>query len=399
MSIADAISDGDIDYQSSGYGVLEDLRNTFAGGIFQIASALTEPVCKAREFYQRIDIIDALNSKASLLSNLARKISLFVGLVGVACLAVFTTIPGIALRVLGSQIQKQPFLYLHEKDEDKVLPADRSFTLLSWNICGISAGYTISDGGVLPLAFRIDELVRKIIEKDADVNCLNEVFDPKTAFYICEKLKQKGYHHFYFNIGPKAIGVSTGIFVASKYAIKNPKFFPFPKETLVGRTKHAVKGVFAFDLASRHENFARIYATHFQHSEEPQFPTNEEVQARRKHMQLVLDTMNGVRDRAIICTGDLNLDDAEFSAAFWCNYFQKADQFGVIDKTWGGDEFCARLVGKRVSGPLNLDYTMIFNNTARSIQTSLIQTAYDSTNFKKEALSDHKGLLSRIYVN
>ena len=374
------------------------LANKSAVRAFQAASYLTDPLSKCHEFYRRIYVVEACYPEAYAISNLARKIVLCVGAVGWASLAVFTTLPGVALRYLGSYLQTKPFIYVQGSANDKVMLKDYSLSLLSWNICGIEGGYSISDGGVLPWAFRIDEIINKLIEKNADVNCLYEVFDPNSAFYICEKLKEHGYSHFYFNIGPRAIGVSSGILVASKYNIKNPEFSPFPQDSLIGRTKNVAKGVFAFDLESEDKNFARIYATHLQHSEEPQFPTEEEVEARKWQMQIIVDKMNSVRDRCIVVTGDLNLDDDEYQASSWNKHFQKGNVFSASDKTWDGDEFCARMVGKRISGSLNLDHTMVVKGTARAISTSLVSTGYNPAIFKAGALSDHGGLLSRIYT-
>lgn len=374
------------------------LTNRIAQVAFQIASYLTDPVCKAHEYHRRLAVVEHLNPAAYRISNLIRKVALCVGIVGWGLLAVVTSVPGIGLRALGSYLQNEPFIYVQGPEESKTLSPDRSFSLLSWNICCVGAGYTISDGGVLPWGFRIDEIIEKIIEKDADVNCLYETFDSKSGFYICEQLKLRGYNHFYFNIGPKAVGVSSGILVASKYKIHNPEFSLYPQDSLVGRTKNAAKGVFSFDLTSRGEHFARIYSTHLQHSEEPQFPTAEEVEARRKQMQIVVDKVNTVRDRCVVVTGDLNLDDEEYRNSSWQARFQKGDQFGDELKTWGGDEFCARLMGKPISGPLNLDHTMVLNGTARSIETDLFETGYDPAVFKEGVLSDHGGLLSKIFV-
>ncbi len=64
----------------------------------------------------------------------------------------------------------------------------------------------------------------------------------------------------------------------------------------------------------------------------------------------------------------------------------------------GGDAFCARLVGKRVSGALNLDHTMLVAGSGRGIETSLVDPGYDAERFTREALSDHGALLSRIFV-
>lgn len=375
-------------------GVLDDV----ASGLFVAASYLTDPVCRVREFYWSVQTVDALNPEAYAISNAVRKAALGAGIVGWASLALFTTLPGIALRSLAAYLQKNPFIYVHGDAQDKTLPLDGSFSLLSWNICCVCAGYSISDGGVVPWEQRIDAIIDKILDTNADVNCLYETFDAKSAFYIAERLKQKGYNHIYFNIGPRAIGVSSGILIASKYKIAGVEFTPFPQDALVGRTKNASKGIFAFDLESCGESFARIHSTHLQHSEESLFPTEEEVEARKKEMQIMMDKVCAVRDRCIVVTGDLNLDDDEYNSSSWQHYFQKGDAYYDPDRTWGGNEFFALLKGERVSGPLNLDHTMILNGTARSISTSLVRTGFNAAMYQPEALSDHEGLLSIIRV-
>ena len=375
---------------------LEDLRNEVATGAFRTASYLTDPICKSHEFYRRLYVVEELNPTSSKVVNLVRKFFLFAGLLGYAFLATFATLPGIALRFLASHSQKVPFLYSQGESPIKTLSNDRTFSLLSWNICCAIGGYAISDGGVVPWPFRIDDIIDKIVEKDADVNCIYETHDTESAFYICEKLQQKGYAHFYFNIGPMAVGVSSGILVASKYEIKNPEFTLFPQDSLVGRTKYAAKGVFAFDLTSGGNPFATVLTSHLQHSEEPEFPTAEEIEARRKQMNIIVEKAEGVKDRCVVVTGDLNLDDNEYRASTWHTRFQKGDQFA--GKTWGGDAFCAHMVGKQISVPLNLDHTMILSGTTRSISTTLVETGFDGALFKKEALSDHAGLFSWIAV-
>lgn len=377
--------------QTTGY----DLCDKTAVFSFQIASRLTDPICKTHELYRRIEIVDALHPTEGIL-NLIRKAALCVGLGGWTMGAMLTTLPGVGFRFLGSYLQKSPFIECHEAGRDKTLPAQRSFTLLSWNVCCVAGGYSITDGGVVPWSFRIERIVDAIIRKDADVTCLYETFDLESALYIAEKLRQNGYLHTYLNIGPRAVGVSAGVLVASKYDVKNPEFSPFPQDTLVGRTKYAEKGVFAFDLESSGEIFARIFATHLQHSEEPQFPIFDEVVARSKQMELIAQKVEKVKGPCIVVTGDLNLDDEEYELSSWQERFQKATFEG---KTWRGDAFCANMVGKKVSGPLNLDYTMFVKGTAAAISTSLVETGYDAAIFKEEALSDHEGLLSVITLN
>ncbi len=390
-----AYSAGDLGWYN-GFSA-DELSNKILAATFLAASYLTEPICKVHELDWQLQVEDVLPPATSKMANLARKFFLILGIVGYAVLAMFTAAPAVALRYLASNLQSKPYLYAKGESPAKKL-SDHTFSLLSWNICCPAGGYSISDGGVVPWGYRIDDIINKICEKDADVNCLYETFDTRSAFYICEKLRGRGYTHFYYNIGPKTIGVSSGIFVASKYDIANPEFTPFPLDSLVGRTKFAAKGVFAFDLQSEGNSFARVFSTHLQHSEECTHPTNEEVEARKKQMEILIAKTEQVKDKCLVVTGDLNLDDDEYNASTWQYHFKKGDTYLDPQRTWGGDEFCARLVKKRPSPPLNLDHTMVVAGTAYDISTSLVETGYDRATYKQEALSDHAGLYSTITV-
>jgi endonuclease/exonuclease/phosphatase family metal-dependent hydrolase len=374
-------------------------RDRIASVAFQVASYLTDPVCKAHESWRRVQIIDSLNPTSAKVVKVATQFFLCLAIASCALLAVFTTVPGIVLRHLAAKVQSTPYLYFTNAASGKVLPNDHAFTLLSWNICGTSAGHVFSDGGLYPWVTRIDAIIDKMVASDADVNCLYEVFDVKAATYITQRLKQHGYQHFYYNIGPRAVGVNSGILVASKYIVKAPEFTPYPEDALVGRTKYTSKGVFAFDLASEGKSFARIFATHLQHSEEPAFATSEEIEARRKQMQIIIDKMNGIRDRCVVLTGDLNLDDKEKDKSFWRGRFSEETLYYSSEKTWGGDEFSVKLVGdKRVSEALNLDHTLLLKGSGRALETFLISTGFDLAVLDPKALSDHAGLYSTIYA-
>ncbi len=373
------------------------LRNKVAIKAFQVASYLNDPLSKSHESFRRIYLVDFLNPTSNKTINFIRKFSLFTNIILFGSLAIFTTIPAVVLRYFGSNLQNKSFFHLKGKAQEKKLPKDNSFNILSWNVCCIGGGYSISDGGVLPWSERIDKIVDKIENTDADVNCLFEVYDIKSAILFYEKLKKK-YSHFYFNIGQKTIGVSSGILIFSKYKIKNPLFIKFPKDYLVGRTKNVEKGIFAFDLIDQENNFARIFSTHLQHSEQPSFPTNEEKIARKKQMELIIEKIKEIKNKAIIVTGDLNLDDDEYQASLWSKNFIKKVAFRSPIYTWGGDHFCAKMVGKKVSLPLNLDHTLALKNANNSIKTSLIDVGYKDSEFRKDALSDHLGLLSRITI-
>lgn len=385
MEISDSIS--------SSEAPIEWEEETKLTPIFQAASYLTDPICKSHEYFRWICLVDPMYPKESPLMRAARKGALVMGLIGWAGLACLTTLPGIALRYIANRLSDAPYTYLKGNDAEKVLPLNGTFTLLSWNICGVSAGYSISDGGVYPWQYRINALTNKILEKDADIVCLYEVFDINTSMALYERMKEKGYVHFYFNMGPMAVGVNSGLFVASKYRIENPEFTRFPVESLVGRTKNCSKGVFAFGLP-----FARIFTTHPQNSEEPAFPTPEEIEGRRQQMELIDRKVAKVRDRCVIVTGDLNLDDDEYHRSSWSSRYIKGD-IASDKKTWGGDQFCAELVEQKVSDPLNLDHTLLVKNSAQSIENELVETGYDPQKFSLSALSDHEGILSTITLS
>ncbi len=374
------------------------LRNQLAEASFRVASYLTDPVCKSHEYYRRVAVVEALHPEANKAVNVARKFFLLLGLLGFVAVAALTTVPGIALRYAGASLQQEPYLYHRSVAVEKTLPPQHTFSLLSWNVCCVGAGYAISDGGVLPWDARIERIVERILAQDADVNCLYETFDFRAAFYIQQRLLAHGYAHCYFNIGPRAVGVNSGILVASKYRIHNPEFTTFPVETLVGRTKGATKGVFAFDLQSEGGSFARVFATHLQHSEECMHATPDEQAARAAQMQIIVEKIRAVMGRCVVVTGDLNLDDAEYRASNWQHLFQKGDRYHDPVRTWGGDAFCAALVGKRASTPLNLDHTMMLRDSGRALSTALVDVGYNAHLFTREALSDHAGLRSQITV-
>ena len=361
--------------------------------LYWTASKCTDPVCYVHETIWRYRLIDSLPKNSRPLSSNFSMIT--------SPSKTFLSIPGAAVgtvfRWIAAALQDEPYIYTKSKKEDKLLPEKKQISHLLWNICCVGAGYSITEGGVVPWKERIDRIAEQIIETDADVNSIYETFDIDSAFYLSEKLSSKGYHCFY-NIGPNIVGTSSGIFVASKYKVVNAKFTPFSKDTLLGRTKNCKKGVFQFDLTSDGKTFAPVLSTHLQHSEKPEFPTNEEVLSREKQMQAMLEITKKLPPHCILVNGDLNLDDREFENSSWKDLFEKGKIHGT-EKTWGGDAFCASLMNKEASKPLNLDHAMIIKGSARSISSKIISSKFDGTTFKKEALSDHNRVLTIIEIS
>ncbi|AYV80975.1 MAG: hypothetical protein Harvfovirus12_11 [Harvfovirus sp.] len=346
--------------------------------IFRIASLCSNPICKVHEY-----IWYSFATKTRLNFSIRAAIILFSPIILILALL------GIILRFFGVLFQKEPFI--HSRQRTKPPDPPTILTILSWNICCVAGGYSISDGGVIPWASRIDSVINTILTENHDIVCLFETFDTDSAFYLTEKLKYH-YYDFYFNIGAKAIGTSSGIFVASKFKISNAAFMPFNQNHLIGRTKYCGKGIFSFQIGT---GYATIFPVHLQHSEIVSQPTKDEISARKNQMNQIIEQIGKIKSGATLVIGDFNLDDREYEAASWNHIFQKDDHF-YGKKTWGGDHFCASLVNKPASDPLNLDHAIILKGTAKKIHTTLRDTAFDGKSFNKEALSDHAILKSTL---
>lgn len=377
------------------------VRDSAAYWLFTSASLLFHPACKVRENYYMIKVVDALYPHSPAFLNSIRKVVLFMTMIGWGLLAIIPTLPSLILRALAVTIQRDNFLSQKDFSSPKALGENRHFTLRLWNICGPAAGYSITDGGVLPWPYRIDSIIADVISENADVNCFNEVFDFRCANYLREKLFDAGYKFIYYFIGQEKDRVNSGLFVASKFPITDPKFTPFSLASLVGRTKNAAKGYFAFTLLSQGIPFARVYSTHFQHSEIPNAPTNDdengfEVNGRNEQMTTLLSDAEQSTVPCKIVTGDLNLDVTEFNK-YWKKHFKP---YPEGDRpTWLGDDFSARLMGKPISKPLKLDWTLIPINSAGTIvSTRLGETRYDPTLFTWISKTDHMSLTSTIEV-
>ncbi len=365
---------------------------------YRVASWLTEPAVKTRELYYRVKIVDDLNPLMKKTSKYAEKFFLLLKMCGCALLALITTLPGIAIRSAISSIEKEPYIYFrsdHQNAGNKVL-SNSEFTHLNWNICATSGGYAITDGGLVPWQFRMDRIAEKILMTDADIASLFEVFDFEAAIELYRKLKSK-YTHFYFNIGAHGLGPNSGIFVASKFEIKDPKFTPYSKDTLTTRTKYANKGIFEFDLLSNHQKFAHFIDTHLQHSEIPSMPTEEEKKGRKAQMEVIKNKVNE-KSELVVVSGDLNMDDPEFESLNTDSQLYEGARFYNDKATWDGDHYCKTLMKEPFSASQNLDHTAIKSGFGKSIENSLIETEFNASLISLNALSDHRGLLSKIKV-
>lgn len=364
------------------------------------ASYLTGPVCKVREYFYTFYILSATCKTTA--EKAVKVVCLTLGIVACVLLTPVTAPFGVAIR--GVIATLKPYIYLKRAEAGKVLPANREITVVSHNQCYMPAGYSITHGGVTPPSrARMDANIEDLRALDPDIICLYEVPDVCDACYISSQLSK--YPFIVPVAGTRAIGPSSMMYVASKYEIVEDsiQFVPFIKGVeLTGEAKHSEKGFLSFAIKSQDADapFATIISTHLQHSKIPAEPNPDnpdDKQARALQMAKIGQKINEVvaKGGAVIFTGDLNQQEDELSESTPLHL--RRDSSVVGKPTWGGDRWCATLMGQPPSEPLVLDYTFVAGRVS-NISTHIIQTGYSGLEFSSEAKSDHYLLFSTITI-
>lgn len=125
---------------------------------------------------------------------------------------------------------------------------------------GSFAVFNLNMQSLLETPVSLELLSESILSTNADVICLQEVFDDQIIYSLYEQLKDR-YTHFYVEIGPRSFGFSfdplslpSGLFIASKYAIENPEFTPFTnKDDLIN------DGFFDFVIKDKKNSLGHLY--------------------------------------------------------------------------------------------------------------------------------------------
>jgi hypothetical protein len=211
-----SITHSSIPYNQPYPTTYEDYAFWSKAAAYRLASYLTDPVCKAREYAVRsqtledlppstlvknyVELISSYVKKMQLVderwidvdyvSQFAEKCFLIGGAAVFSTLTPITALPAMALRFVASKLGGESFIHYTGLLQEKEL-TENNFTHMQWNICGIKAGYDIEEGAQMPirddlLPFnenRIVRIAKKILEENPDVLCLNEVFDINDASY------------------------------------------------------------------------------------------------------------------------------------------------------------------------------------------------------------------------
>ncbi|MDX8431322.1 MAG: endonuclease/exonuclease/phosphatase family protein [Candidatus Algichlamydia australiensis] len=189
------------------------------------------------------------------------------------------------------------FSYSLNEVEEKTFADELS--VLTFNTCALPSVLPKWFGGMPPVNERKEEVVDFIHQQDADLVCLQEVWDPYFRKFLVEELKEE-YPHIFTKIGPSCWGMDSGLFIASKYPVIETLYIPYDNNgSIPDRVIH--RGVFTFKIGGH-----KIGVTHLQ-------PGSTKREIRRSQVAQIPEDCE-------ILIGDLNTQDEEELSEFFSNY-------------------------------------------------------------------------------
>lgn len=292
--------------------------------------------------------------------------------------------------------------YIHIKNTSKLQPLNKSFSLFQLNCCLTAGGFSKLFGGI---DISNDERVLKIAEmikrNNPDLVCLQEVSDIKDAYKLYNELS-KDYADFYLNMGatPFILQNNSGLFVASKTDIKNPKLHSF--SDINGVENMVNKCFFSFSA-----NNANIITTHLSPSHDDLQPNSKEVNTRSIEQLRIFEEAtkkSSENNKPTYVLGDFNInwDSDEYkNGKLFSNandsYNKNRKEVSIEDATSETEYLISQNWNKNKEikpQKLIIDYFLSLFDKSRSIKTRKIST-FD-INDSENALSDHSALISTI---
>ena len=251
-----------------------------------------------------------------------------------------------------STLSKDAYTYSSSLIEEKSLSKSHKIAVLSWNVCFLPLATANWEKGVKPWTERLNQVAETILKEDADVVCLQEVYDSQAASDLTDLLKEK-YKHIYYNIGPKSLGVNSGLFVASKVPLKNTRFTQHKDRQNDLDSFFVNKGFFDFEIYAGDHKIAHIFVTHLQHSKDDLHPLKLEQEIREKQLNAIFSEMEKAEVPAVL-VGDFNMLPTEYAALKNKAKFQN---FLIKKSRKSPKTFSGILNGRQVD--LTLDYALL----------------------------------------
>lgn len=188
----------------------------------------------------------------------------------------------------------QPQGFCHCRGNLPAQPLLDTFSILTWNLCGVGGGLSLSHGGVPHFRFRADSIVQKLKEHDADVLVLQEIYDTAFRETLIEELKDH-YAHAFFHMGANTLGSESGLMVFTKQEVAS-----FSSTDFTNNPFFITKGFASLTLQGTPEDPTprlQIIGTHLDHRDEDK--RKEQFKQIQTSRQINLPTF---------LVGDLNIE-------------------------------------------------------------------------------------------
>ncbi len=269
-----------------------------------------------------------------------------------------------------------------------------TLSIFTANIICFPGNLPYTYGGICPWEQRIDQLVETIINVDAPIVTLQEVWDPRAMRALTQKL-QAHYAYFVYAAGDPAgtihvdkMGYNSGLFIASKLPLDQVKFEKFVRSMPQGSNR----GTLLVTSRVAHAQFSLIN-THLQHGNDP-----EQIAIRKEQLAACAERLGEKSSAHKYLVGDLNINalTGEHEASALTSLFLLTQE--NIEST---SPTCTEYFNDLVSTPLeqrfltpkimeHLDYCV--SPVKLPIKQELVPLF--SLESPTQALSDHQGLLT-----
>ncbi|MCB1117079.1 MAG: endonuclease/exonuclease/phosphatase family protein [Chlamydiia bacterium] len=215
-------------------------------------------------------------------------------------------------------IDANPFVHLTGMAPDLEITDQKELSIVTWNVLGLPDFLVATK----PWKDRVDGMAKLLLEIDADLIILQEVFEPELAKSLFERLKGR-YAHAYLHLNTNLFAFSSGLAIFSKPPISNFRFTPHPN--LLCAEKWLSLGTADFCLLNHDQKVTvHIAAGHFQGSSRyswrqditdgGQLLTYAEARQEQSKAAIELGAYLPATVPRYLC-GDLNVDrcDAEYN--------------------------------------------------------------------------------------
>lgn len=309
-------------------------------------------------------------------------------------------------------VPKDPFTFCLGNAATKESNSE-TFTVLNWNVCFLPGFLSLTYGGMLPWEHRIDKVVDFLKKSEADILCLQEVFDEEAALKLYSYLKDD-YSYFYINIAPENFGLDpniclgSGLFVASKYEICSPNWTKYNDSWL----ENIRRGFFDFQVINA-KNSAHIVTTHL----DPSLSLGSAENFRALQLKQVLEHLEKKKIRnnsgPVIVCGDLNVywgcsepSEGIIKKCFFDPYNGVSIPLSTYcDFTgyWCPEYILNQNRKEFLPKPCILDYALVLKSLPSGAyfthhyvaETKILQANYHE--YPEGALSDHHALLTTYF--